>query len=156
MPLAWVGVVLATWSCDSVLEPPDHTYTGAPVVEFAPALPAGNYTMSVSVAANSTADQVVNVGVQYVGTPPKQAVSGTITLGSGTTAKEGTQFSVPSKSYTIPSGGYSTTIPFTIHGGGIANGGSVQIQLQLDAPGSGVAVSANYGKFTISIKKAAG
>lgn len=155
-PLLVAGVAFAVSSCNGILEPTNHAYDGPPVVEFAPVLPAGNYTMSVSVPSNSTADQTVSVGVNYVGPSPSHDVTGSFTLASGTTAVEGTHFTVSSKTYTISSGSNSTTIPVTIHGGALQNGGSATIVLELAAPGSGVGVSANYKQFTISISKGAG
>lgn len=150
------GVVLTAPSCDSILESRDHTYDGPPLVEFGPVLPAGTYTLPVSLAANSVEEVPVSVRVNYVGPSPKQNVTGTFTLASGTTATEGTHFTVSGgKSYTISAGTNSTDILITVHGGAVQNGETVTIVLELD-PGQAFIVSENYKQFTISVSKGAG
>ena len=145
------GFALAATSCDSIFEPRDHVYDGPPLVEFAPVLPAGNYTRSVSFPAGSTATNAVNVTVQYIGPPPSSNVSGTFTVGG--TAVRDTHYSVASTTYTIAAGSNSVSIPISILGGGLANGQSVSLLLEL-VPGD-VGVSENYKQFTISATKAA-
>jgi hypothetical protein len=60
---------------------------------------------------------------------------------------------VASTNYTIPAGSNSVTIPISILGGGLANGQSVNLLLEL-VPGD-VDVRENYKRFTISATKAA-
>jgi hypothetical protein len=152
--LLLAGVALAASSCDGILEPRSHVYDGPPVVEFAPVMPAGTYTLPVSLVANSAEDREVSVRVNYIGSPPRQNVTGAFTLASGTTAAEGTHFTIPAgKSYTIPAGSNRTEVPITIHGGALENGQSMTIVLEL-VPGDNVGVSENYKRFTIAMSKA--
>lgn len=155
-PLLVVGALLAATGCDSLLEPRDHTYDGPPVVEFAPVLPDGTYTLSVSFAAASTETRAVTARVQYVGSAPEREITGEFTVGDGSTGVEGTHFTIPGgKRFTIAAGSNHADIPVQLHGAALEPGETVTIVLEL-VPGDEIGVSENYKRFTIRAGKETG
>lgn len=146
------GVVVTTAACDTLLEPRDHVYDGPPVIEFAPVLPSGAYSVAVDFAAGADETREVTVGVQYVGPPPESDVTGQFALGSGTTAVEGTHFTAPD-GFTIAAGSNRTDVAVELDAGAFEDGESVEVVLELTTDG-GVEVSENYRQFTITASKA--
>lgn len=148
------AVVLATVSCEDILfDDPQHIYDGPAMVEFAPVLPAGSYTRTITFASSSTTNQNVSVRVNYIAVPPTADVSGDFTRATTSTAVEGTHYRIPGGNrYTIPSGGNSVNVAIELLAAGLANGATATLVLEL-LPGQGFQVSEKYKRFTITLRK---
>lgn len=154
--LLLAALVVGSAGCSDILfEDPDKTYDGPAVVEFAPVLPDGTYVRRISFPAGSSATQGVNVGVNYVASPPSSAVNGEVAVASGTTAVEGEDFVLSARGFTIPAGENVGTIPVEVRAAGLDDGETVSIILELQE-GSGFQVSPNYRTFEIRVSKSGG
>jgi hypothetical protein len=147
-------MVLPTVGCEDILfDDPEHVYNGPPVVEFAPVLPAGNYTRPVTLARSATADTTITVRVNYVAAAPASNVSGEITRVSTSTAVEGTHYRFTSGSqYTIQAGSNFVDVPIEVLAAGLAAAQTVTLVLEL-APGNGFQVSEKYKRFTLTLRR---
>lgn len=152
--LAWL--ILPITACEDLLfENPDHVYTGPPVVEFAPVLPAGNYTRTITFTRTATANQTTNVRVNYVSASPGANVTGDITRVSTSTAVEGTHYRFTGgTTYTIQAGANSVDIPIEVLATGFTPGQSTTLVLEL-TPGTGYGVSEKYKRFTLTLRRSA-
>jgi len=148
-----VGTVLVLSGCDALFQDPDHEYGGPAQVEFAPVLPSGAYTRTVTFQAGNNAVQRTTVRVNYIAPPPRSAVMGGIRLSEGSAAGHGTHFRMPEGwQYTIAPGTNSVDVPVELLGSGLSNGGSITLVLEL-APGEGFQVAERYKRFTITVRK---
>jgi hypothetical protein len=147
-------LVLPVVGCEDVLfEDPEHVYTGPPQVEFAPVLPAGNYTRTITFTATATANLPTSVRVNYIAPLPSADIGGEITRVSTSTAVEGTHYRFASGSrYTIKSGTNSVEVPIEVLAAGFAPGASVTLVLEL-SPGSGFEVAEKYKRFTFTLRR---
>jgi hypothetical protein len=147
--------LLPTTACEDLLfDDPSHTYDGPPVVEFAPVIPAGNYSRTITFSATEITNQTVNVRVNYIAKPSSTALTGEITREVSSTAVEGThyRFTSGSGSYTIPAGGSFVDVPIEFIGAGLDPGESVTLVLEL-VPGADFGVSENYKQFSFTVRK---
>ena len=147
-------LVLPAVGCEDVLfDDPDHVYSGPPQVEFAPVLPAGNYTRTITFTATATANQTTSVRVNYISAAPPADVGGDITRVSTSTAVEGTHYRFTSGNrYTIKAGSNSVDVPIEILAAGFAPGASVTLVLEL-VPGTGFEVAEKYKRFTFTLRR---
>ena len=144
-------LVLPVVGCEDILfDDVQHTYDGPPQVEFAPVLPAGTYTRTITLASTN---QTTTVKVNYIAAAPSADVAGDITRVSTSTAVEGTHFRFTSGShYTIKAGSNSVDVPIEVIAGGFAVGASVTLVLELTA-GTGYQVATKYGRFTLTLRR---
>jgi hypothetical protein len=146
-------LLLATTACEDLLfDDPEHTYNGPPTVEFAPNLPAGNYTRTITFSATATANQNTNVRVNYIATA-SNGVSGEIMRDAASTAQEGTHYRFTSGTgWSIPAGEWSVNVPIEVLSSGLNPGQTVTLILEL-APGQGFEVSEKYKRFTLTLRR---
>jgi hypothetical protein len=115
--------------------------------------PAGTYARTITFARGATTDQNSTVRVNYISAPPSSDVSGEIVRVSTSTAVEGTHYRITGgSSYTIKAGSNSVDVPIQLLAGGLANGASATLVLEL-APGQGFEVSEKYKRFTFTLRK---
>jgi hypothetical protein len=147
-------LVLPSAACEDLLfDDPVHTFNGSPVVEFAPVLPAGSYTRTITFTRTATANQTTNVRVNYVAASPASNITGEITRVSTSTAVEGTHYRFTSGStFTIQAGTNSVDIPIEVLATGFAPGQSASLVLEL-MPGSGYEISEKYKRFTLTLRR---
>jgi hypothetical protein len=147
-------LVLPAVGCEDVLfDDPDHVYNGPPQVEFAPVLPAGNYTRTITFTATSTTNQTTTVRVNYIAATPSADVGGQITRVSTSTAVEGTHYRFTGgNTYTIKAGSNFVDVPIEVLAAGFASGASVTLVLEL-APGTGFEVAEKYKRFTLTLRR---
>lgn len=147
-------VVGGTAACSDLLfDEADHSYDGPPLVEFAPDLPEGDYSVEVGFAADSEETETVTVTVQYVSAPPEADVTGELAEGEGTTAVEGEHYALTDDGgYTIAAGRNSADVQVELLGAGLENGQTVSLVLEL-TDGDGFQVSENYDRFEIIAAK---
>lgn len=144
----------ATVSCSDILfDDPDHTYSGPPVIEFAPSLPSGSYVRTVTFDADSDESRTVSLRVNYVSDPPETAVNAEFRVGDGSSGVQGQHFELPDgTTFTIAAGENFTHIRVEALGAGLSNGESVSVFLEL-VDGQAYQVSANYKVFELRIEK---
>jgi hypothetical protein len=124
------------------------------MVEFAPVLPSGNYTRTVTLDAGETTNVMTTVRVNYIADPPTNDIGGQIMREASSTAVEGThyRFASGSSTYTIASGLNFVDVQIEVLGAGFADGESVTLVLEL-ADGEAFDVSQNYRLFTFELEK---
>lgn len=148
-----MGFVLGVTACDLPMDEQDHSFTGPPLLEFAPTLPGGVHERGVAFDADSDASTTITVTIQYVSEPPESDVNGEIEATEATDAVQGQHYSFPDgNTFTIAAGENATEFSVRLMGGGLENGESRTLVLGL-LPGDGYEVSANYGEFTITATK---
>lgn len=147
-------LVLPASACNDILfEDPEHVYDGPPVVEFGPALPAGNYVRTITLSGAAPANQTTNVRVNYVAASPSSNVTGEIVRAGNSTAVEGTHYRFPGgSSWTIAAGTNSVDVPIEVLSAGFNAGQSVTLVLEL-APGQGYGVNTKYRTFTLTLRR---
>jgi hypothetical protein len=147
-------LVLPTTACEDILfDDPEHVYDGPPVVEFAPVLPAGNYTRTVTLARTATDNVMTTVRVNYVSAAPTGNVTGEITSVNTSTAVDGTHYRFTSGShYTIAAGSNFVDVPIEVLAAGLAPEQSVTLVLEL-LPGDAFQVSEKYSRFTLTLRR---
>jgi len=148
-----VLLLLPIAACEDLLfDDPEHVYSGPPTVEFAPVLPAGNYTRTITFSSTATADQNTNVRVNFIATSASGA-SGEIMREASSTAQEGTHYRFTSgSSYSIATGSWFVDVPIEVLSSGLTPGQSVTLVLEL-APGQGFEVSEKYKQFTLTLRR---
>jgi hypothetical protein len=147
-------LVLPMTACEDLLfDDPEHTYSGPPLVEFAPVLPAGNYVRTITFTRTATANQNTNVRVNFITAQASNGVSGTLTRVSTSTAVEGTHYRFNSGAHwSIAAGAYFVDVPIEVLSSGLTPGQTVSLVLELTA-GQGYDVSARYKTFTLTLRR---
>jgi len=147
-------LVMPVVGCEDILfDDAQHIYDGPPQVEFAPVLPAGTYTRTITFTSTATTNQTTTVKVNYIAAAPPADVGGDISRVSTSTAVEGTHFRFTSGShYTIKAGSNSVDVPIEVLAAGFAPGASVTLVLEL-AAGTGFQVATKYSRFTLTLRK---
>jgi len=147
-------LVLPLTACEDILfDDPEHTYSGPPMVEFAPVLPAGNYTRTITFTRTATTNQNTTVRVNFITAQSSSGVTGAITRMSTSTAVEGTHYRFTSgANWSIAAGAYFVDVPIEVLATGLTPGQTVSLVLEL-TPGQGYDVSAKYKTFTLTLRR---
>ena len=147
-------IALTSTGCEDVLfDDPEHEFNGPPMVEFAPVLPAGNYTRTITFTRTATTDQTATLRVNYIGEAPAADVTGTVTRAGTSTAVQGTHYQITGGgSYTIGAGTNFVDIPVQVLNAGLQPGQTVTLVLEL-VPGTGFQVSEKYKRFTLTLRR---
>ncbi len=151
-----VAVIMAVLvGCNSPFDTRDHLYDGVTLVEFAPVMPAGNYTRQVGVPVEAEAPVPAQVRIQYISsTPPSGTVTGTIRVVETSTASEGRHVTFPDgRTWSIREGEFFTDLAVQFIPAGLSAGESVTLILELE-DGEGFQASPNYRLFTFVFSKA--
>lgn len=154
-PLCGVFALLALVACESPVEGRDHVYDGPNLVEFAPAMPAGNYTRQVGVPATALDPVSSTVRVHFLSAAaPESDVSGDLVVITGSTAVEGEHYRFPGgQSWTVAAGTVYTDVSFQLLPAGLEAGQTVSLILGLQ-DGTNYQASPNHKQFTIVFAKA--
>jgi hypothetical protein len=148
-------LILPTMACEDLLfDDPEHVYSGPPMVEFAPVVPSGSYTRTVTLGATATSNTMTTVRVNYIAAPPSSAVNGQIIREGTSTAVEGEhyRFASGSGAYTIAAGTNFADVQIEVLADGFDAGESVTLVLEL-ADAESFEVSENYKLFTLTLRK---
>lgn len=153
MPLLTVLAAGAA-ACELPFDEADNVYDGPPLVEFAPVMPEGSYSVGIDFGAGSDETRTVTVRVQYISAPPAADVTGEIMIADGSSAVEGEHYALPDGTdYTIPAGQNAAEVRVDLLGRGLDDGQSVVLVLDL-VEGEGFDVSPNHKQFQITASKA--
>lgn len=147
------GLVAVSAACSDVLfDERDQIYDGPPVIEFAPTVPEGSYSVSASFPAGSEGSETLDLRVNYIAPPPDSPINGSFQVTDGN-AVDGQHFSLPGGTdFTIPAGENFTDVEVQLLGSGLSDGESVSLTLELQ-DGEEYEASANYRQFEIQVSK---